>query len=414
MIKQNELVPKRRFTGFFEEWRKKTLDEVLDLLKDGTHGTHQNVKDGVYLLSAKNIKNGKVNFDKSDRQISMDEYRRIHRSFELKKGDILLTVVGSIGESAILKNKEKLTFQRSVAYLRPKEEITSQYLFTNTNSLNFQKELKNRQVVSAQPGIYLGDLSIIPIVYPTLKEQQKIGQFFKHLDDMIALQQRKIDKTKALKSAYLAEMFPAEGEHVPKRRFEGFTESWRKSEFGDLTTIRRGLTYHPSSLSKTGVRVLRSSNINEDIFELRSDDVFVKNEAINIEKVKENDILITAANGSSRLIGKHALIKGIDTRTVHGGFMLLARSQEPYFINALMNASWYKDFIKVFVSGGNGSIGNIRKGDLENQVVFVPCEKEQQKIGQFFKHLDEMIATHQLKLDKLKATKQAYLHEMFV
>src|SRR5699024_7374200 len=72
------------------------------------------------------------------------------------------------------------------------------------------------------------------------KEQQKIGQFFKHLDDMIALQQRKIDKTKALKSAYLAEMFPAEGERVPKRRFEGFTDEWRLCSLGDLTKINTG------------------------------------------------------------------------------------------------------------------------------------------------------------------------------
>src|SRR5699024_7563263 len=72
------------------------------------------------------------------------------------------------------------------------------------------------------------------------KEQQKIGQFFKHLDDMIALEQRKIDKTKALKSAYLAEMFPVEGERTPKRRFSGFTDEWRLCSLGDLTKINTG------------------------------------------------------------------------------------------------------------------------------------------------------------------------------
>src|SRR5690625_496147 len=226
MIKQKKLVPKRRFEGYTNNWEKQNLDNVLDLLKDGTHGTHKNVKDGIYLLSAKNIKNGKINFDKSDRIISIDEYRAIHRNFELKKGDVLLTVVGSIGESAILNQENIFTFQRSVAYLRPKELITSQYLFTTINSINFQNELKDRQVVSAQPGIYLGDLSVIPIYFPSLKEQQQIGQFFKHLDEMITLEQRKIDKTKALKSAYLAEMFPGEGESVTKRRFAGFKDEW--------------------------------------------------------------------------------------------------------------------------------------------------------------------------------------------
>src|SRR5699024_5072476 len=70
-------------------------------------------------------------------------------------------------------------------------------------------------------------LSMNVSIAKKIEEQQKIGQFFKHLDEMITLEQRKIDKTKALKSAYLAEMFPAEGESVPKRRFEGFTDEWK-------------------------------------------------------------------------------------------------------------------------------------------------------------------------------------------
>ncbi len=75
------------------------------------------------------------------------------------------------------------------------------------------------------------------------KEQQKIGQFFKHLDEMIAIQQRKIDKTKALKSAYLAEMFPAEGERVPKRRFEGFVDEWSFETLGNLLIYEQPTKY---------------------------------------------------------------------------------------------------------------------------------------------------------------------------
>src|SRR5699024_642053 len=80
----------------------------------------------------------------------------------------------------------------------------------------------------------------IPFYWPEYKEQQKIGQFFKHFDEMIALQQRKIDKTKALKSAYFVEMFPAEGESVPKRRFSGFTGEWEEYSLGELTKINTG------------------------------------------------------------------------------------------------------------------------------------------------------------------------------
>ncbi|CEF52290.1 Type I restriction modification DNA specificity domain protein [Lactococcus garvieae] len=129
--------------------------------------------------------------------------------------------------------------------------------------------------------------------------------------------------------------------------------------------------------------------------------------------MKNGDILITSANGSSRLVGKHALIEGIENDTVHGGFMLVARAEKPEFVNAIMSSSWYSKFINIFVSGGNGAIGNLSKSDLEDQKVYVPSEIEQTKIGSFFKQLDDTIALHQRKLDLLKEQKKGYLQKMF-
>ena len=147
-----------------------------------------------------------------------------------------------------------------------------------------------------------------------------------------------------------------------------------------------------------GVRVLRSSNINEDTFVHSEDDVFVNPEAVNIETVKQNDILITSANGSSRLVGKHALIKEIpDNSAVHGGFMLLARTKHYDFINASMSSSWYTKFINIYVAGGNGAIGNLSKSDLDEQVILVPSDLEQKKIGEFFSNIDNLITLHQRK-----------------
>ena len=199
----------------------------------------------------------------------------------------------------------------------------------------------------------------------------------------------------------------------PQLRFEGFTDDWEERKFSNLAEVRRGLTYKPSDVQKYGIRVLRSSNIAEDTFLLKSDDVFVNKEAVKIDKVKNGDILITSANGSSRLVGKHALIEGIENDTVHGGFMLVARAEKPEFVNAIMSSSWYSKFINIFVSGGNGAIGNLSKSDLEDQKVYVPSEIEQTKIGLFFKGLDDTIALHQRKLDLLKEQKKGYLQKMF-
>ena len=177
---------------------------------------------------------------------------------------------------------------------------------------------------------------------------------------------------------------------------------------------RRGLTYKPSDIRKNGVRVLRSSNIAEDSFVLSDEDVFVVREAVNIDCVRANDILITAANGSSRLVGKHTIISGIpEESAVHGGFMLLGTTKEPHFVNASMGSSWYRRFIELFVAGGNGAIGNLNKNDLDNQDIAIPSEKEQKKIGSFFRQLDNLITLHQRKFEKLTNVKKSMLEKMF-
>ena len=189
-------------------WEQRKLEAVLSLLKDGTHGTHQDAEEGPYLLSAKNIKNGQIIIDdSSDRKISEDEFNQIHTKFTLENGDILLTIVGSIGESAILESAGKFTFQRSVAFLRPSEEMTSRFLKTEIESVQFQKELNDRKSQSAQPGVYLGDLSKIPIYITSKEEQKKIGKYFSHLDNLITLHQQKCDELRNIKKFMLQNMF---------------------------------------------------------------------------------------------------------------------------------------------------------------------------------------------------------------
>ena len=203
--------------------------------------------------------------------------------------------------------------------------------------------------------------------------------------------------------------------NTPKIRFKGFTDDWEHRKFGDIVQTRRGLTYKPTDIEESGIRVLRSSNIDEDTFVYGDDDVFVNPNAVNIEPVRKNDILITSANGSSRLVGKHTLIKEIlDNSAVHGGFMLLGRTKNYDFVNASMSSSWYTRFISVFVAGGNGTIGNLNKNDLDEQIILVPDgDDEQIKIGEYFANLDHLITLHQRKCDETKQLKKFMLQKMF-
>lgn len=203
-------------------------------------------------------------------------------------------------------------------------------------------------------------------------------------------------------------------EHIPKIRFRGFGDNWELHKLGEIADFRRGLTYSPLNISSNGIRVLRSSNIAEDTFVISENDVFVKPSAVNIPYTEIGDILITSANGSSRLVGKHAIVFFAHGMMVHGGFMLLAHPHgKSSFVNALMSAPWYANFISTYIAGGNGAIGNLNKSDLEEQEVSVPCDEEQEKIGTFFRELDDLITLHQRKYEKLVNFKKAMLQKMF-
>jgi restriction endonuclease S subunit len=191
----------------YADWEEKRLGGRTSLLKDGTHGTHiDHPGTGYLLLSAKNIVNGNIQFDSSDREISETDYKQIYKNYHLQKGDVLLSVVGTIGRSCLWTNETNIAFQRSVAFFRFSED-NSQFIYQQFNTVRFQNELKRRQVVSAQPGIYLGDLSKIPLLIPSIEEQQKIADFLSSLDKKIGGVNAQIEKTQQFKKGLLQEMF---------------------------------------------------------------------------------------------------------------------------------------------------------------------------------------------------------------
>ena len=262
---------------------------------------------------------------------------------------------------------------------------------------------------------YISVVQKTSVYCPKIAEQKLIGTLFDKLDSLITLHQRKCQVLINTKKALLEKMFPSEHEAMPKIRFKGFSDAWEQRKFGDELKLRRGLTYSPSNISQEGIRVLRSSNINEEYFVISEDDVFVKQECVNIPFCKNGDILITAANGSSKLVGKHAVLQGLsESKAVHGGFMILGESNNSAFINASMSSSWYVKFINLHVAGGNGAIGNLNKNDLENQRVLFPTTEEQTKIGELFDNLDHLITLHQRKCEKLKNMKKSLLEKMFI
>lgn len=416
MIKGTEKAPAIRFRGFTDDWEQRKLGESLSFLKDGTHGTHADADDGPLLLSAKNIKDGTIKWDETDRRISQEEFEKIHANFSLKTGDILLTIVGSIGEVAILKESESLTFQRSVAFLRPKEDILSEFLCAEIQTPTFQKELECRKSTSAQPGIYLGDLAEIPVKYTiSLDEQNKIGEYFLNLDTLITLHQRKLDQLKQTKKYFLQNMFPAKGEKVPKIRLQGFNGDWEQWKLGDIyETIRNAFVgiATPYYVDE-GHFYLESNNVKNGSINKKTQ-VYINDEFYYKQKEKwlhTGDIVMV----QSGHVGHSAVIpESLDKIAAHALIMFQNQKVEtnPYFLNAEYQTDRAKEQINN-ISKGN-TIKHVLASDMKKFTVMMPSLKEQQKISDFFMKLDDLITLHQRQIDQVQAMKKFMLQNLFV
>lgn len=184
-----------------------TLESVTMAIKDGTHGTHARVDAGVPFLSAKNISSsGTVSWDEADDCISESEYEQIHRTFRLQPRDLLLTIVGSIGRRAVFDGS-KMTFQRSVAYVRPDlQRMSERFLFHWFAHGEFQQELVRRSNSTAQAGLYLGELARTLVPDCTLVEQVKIAEILDTLDTTIRQTEAIIEKLKQVKLGLLHDL----------------------------------------------------------------------------------------------------------------------------------------------------------------------------------------------------------------
>ena len=389
------------------------MNEVLSFLKDGTHGTHADDENGPLLLSAKNIKNGKIICDETDRRISEEEYEKIHTNFSLEVGDVLLTIVGSIGETAILKDCSSITFQRSVAFLRPNGTITSDFLYSEIQTQKFQNELDSRKSTSAQPGIYLGDLSEVPIVFTTnLDEQAKIGDYFNNLDHLITLHQQKITLLTKLKKAMLEKMFPKKGSVIPEFRFNGFANAWEQCKLGELAEIVGGGTPSTSveSYWDGDIDWYAPAEIGEQIY-LKSSQRKITEEGLNKSSAKVlpvGTVLFTSRAG----IGKTAIL--LKEGCTNQGFQSIVPNKnklDSYFI--FTRSEELKRYGETV--GAGSTFVEVSGKQMANMELMMPTTMdEQQKIGEYFSNLDNLITLHQRKIDKIKNLKKAMLDQMFI
>ena len=237
--------------------------------------------------------------------------------------------------------------------------------------------------------------------FPSLPEQEAIGTFFSTLDQHITLHQRKLDKLKSVKQAYLSEMFPAEGERVPKRRFPGFTDAWELRKLGEVMEVTSVKRIHQSDWTDFGVRFLRARDI---VAESKNESV---SEPLFISQKKYDEY--TAISG--KVTKGDLLVTGVGTIGIP---MLIEKNEPIYFKDG--NIIWFKNenhidgqfFYYSFIgkniqsfikeSAGIGTVGTFTINTGKNTPIDLPIlKKEQEAIGTFFSTLDQHITLHQRK-----------------
>ena len=202
MFSQNNwVIPEIRFKGFTDDWEQRKLKELCNIF-DGTHQTPNYTDSGIMFLSVENIKDLK-----SEKYISYEDFKNNFKVYP-EKNDILMTRIGDIGTTNIVKENTLKAYYVSLALLKCRD-INPYYLNFAIKSDFVQNGLKLRSLLTAIPmKINKDQIGEVDIKYPIdSKEQSNIGQIFDNLDNLITLYQRKHDKLNKIKQSLLNDMF---------------------------------------------------------------------------------------------------------------------------------------------------------------------------------------------------------------
>lgn len=288
--------PQLRFKGFQGEWEKHSLTDFLEF-KNGLNPSADKFGKGTKFISVMDILNNSViTYDCIRATVQATEKEL--QDFSVDYGDILFQrsseTLEDVGQANVYLDEKPALFGGFV--IRGKkigiyDPLFFRYMLSHPVA---RKKVSIMGAGAQHFNIGQKGLSCVRLNFPSLPEQHLLGTFFSSLDRMLSAEEQKVAKLKQLKAASLQDMFPQEGQNIPKIRFKGFQGDWEEVPFETQAITRRGLTYSPSSLRSQGVRVLRSSNIHDGLFRVDDkEDVFVSEDAINIDYAQNGDILIS-------------------------------------------------------------------------------------------------------------------------
>ena len=396
MTEHKKLQPEIRFAGFTDDWEQCKLGNIADV-RDGTHSSPIYYEEGFPLVTSKNLKeNGLDLTDVSF--ISMEDYLEINKRSKVNYGDILLGLIGTIGNPVLV---DSVGFAiKNVGLIKNSENFYKYFLIQILKSSIFENYVSQKNTGNTQKFLGLDTLRNFQFLCPSKEEQTQIGNFFKQLDDTIALHQGTLEKYQKLKISYLEKMFPKGNERYPELRFPNFTDAWEQCKLGDVVNIIMGQS--PDSKNYT-------NNSSDHILvqgnaDIKNGFVYPRVWTTQITKQGHSGDLIMSVRAPVGDIAKteYDVVLGRGVCAIKGNefiFQLLTKMKENDYWESLSTGSTFD---------------SINSNDIKNAEIFIPSLEEQTQIGNFFKQLDDTIALHQREVEKYKKIKQSYLEKMFI
>ena len=405
-------VPKRRFKEFESdgEWEQKLLSELAEVEGGGTPSTvNPQYWDGDIDWYTPAEIGESVFVDQSKRKITVMGLDKSSAKI-LPIGTVLFTSRAGIGKTAILA-REGCTNQGFQSIVPKEDLLASYFIYSQSNKLKQYGE----RIGSGSTFVEVSgkQMSEMPLIVPSIFEQKQIGNYFQTIDSLISLNQHKLDKLKDLKKAYLTEMFPAEGERMPKRRFPGFEGEWSTKELREITSL---ITKGTTPLDKSGegeVNFIKVENLdasNGKILSCSKISSEEHNGYLKRSQLNENDILFSIAG----TLGRIGIVESrILPANINQALAIIRneRSNLRYLAIALKSGSVTNFILRNPTIGAQPNLSLEQVGSLE---IPFPSLDEQKQIGEFFHKLDQSISLQQQKLDKLNDLKKAYMNELFV
>ena len=385
MNKQQE--PRLRFQGFTGEWKTEGFESV------GEFNPKAEIPQIFQYVDLESVVGTQlISYREEFKETAPSRAQRL-----AKNGDLFFQAVRPYQKNNYLFEKNNENFVFSTGYIQIRPQNDGYFLLTLVQKEEFVQEVLLRCTGTSYPAINTSSLQNIAILLPpTAEEQAHLGNFFRRLDSQIAESRTVLEKSRQLKKAMLAKMFPANGEKIPKIRFKGFEGEWECRKLGSLLNYEQPTKY-----------IVNSTDYDDD-FEtpvLTAGQSFILGYTNEIEGIKEatpeNPIIIfDDFTTSSHYVSFPFKIKS-------SAMKLLSVSNtdlNPVFVfNALKNIKYTP------TSHERHWISTFSKFD-----VMLPEKNEQTAIGNFFRQLDETIALQSAEVEKLNQLKKGLLAAMLV